>query len=315
MHKQYALFIGRWQPFHNGHDYIIRQKLNEGVPVLIACRDTPISESDPYPLEDRIEMIQKRFRGEDVEVIGIPDIESVNIGRKVGYGVNRFDVPEDIAGISATEIRRRMEQNDDSWEGFVPEEIASYLKRGKDQKGLVLWMTGLSGAGKSTIAELLAVELEERGYPVKVLDGDEVRTNLTAGLGFTKEDRDENIRRISYVAKSIADVKGIAIVAAISPYREAREKAKELVGQDRFLEIFVNSSLDTCIQRDTKGFYAKALSCEYENFTGVSDPYEEPENPDLILRTDSESPIDSLRAVLCHLVTRMYLVDTFDPED
>ena len=123
-----ALFIGRWQPLHNGHDFIIRKKLDEGVPVVIAVRDTPVNDHDPYTAEERVRMIEHCYAGENVRVIVIPDIEGVYIGRKVGYKVERFDVPQEIGGISATEIRTKMAKDDDSWEDNVPKRIAEFLK-------------------------------------------------------------------------------------------------------------------------------------------------------------------------------------------
>ena len=131
MSKKYAAYPGRWSPFHKGHEYIIRKALDEGKPVLIWVRDTPLSESDPYTVEERIEMISKVFEGEDVVVEGIRDIESVNIGRRVGYGVNRYDSPEDIEGISATQIRKMMSEGNEEWKTFVPEAIAEYLEKDK----------------------------------------------------------------------------------------------------------------------------------------------------------------------------------------
>jgi len=128
--KPRALFIGRWQPFHNGHDYIIRQKLDEGKPVLIAVRDTPIDEANPFSVKERMDMIRAAYVGEDVQVISIPDIESVNIGRNVGYAVNEYKVPEDIKGISATQIRKALEVKDFvTISGLVPSGITEYLKR------------------------------------------------------------------------------------------------------------------------------------------------------------------------------------------
>src|SRR5256885_15008673 len=144
-------------------------------------------------------------------------------------------------------------------------------------QGFILWFTGLSGAGKSTLAGRLAEEFKRRGYRFEVLDGDEVRTHLSKGLGFSKEDRDTNIRRIGYVARLIARSGGVAITAAISPYREVRD---ELRGQTPgFVEVFVRAPLDTLVERDPKGLYRKAIAGEIANFTGVSDPYEEPTRP------------------------------------
>jgi len=297
MSTKYALFIGRWQPFHNGHRHIIQNALNAGKSVLIACRDTPVSDSDPYTLDQRIKMIQDHYKGQPVKVIGIPDIESVNIGRKVGYDVNRYDAPENIEGISATSIRQLMAQGDESWKNKVPKEIAKHVENITD--GKVIWMTGMSGAGKSTIAEILKHKLTSMGREVKVLDGDEVRTCLTSDLKFSKADRDENIKRISYVAKCIADCKGIAIVAAISPYAEARESARALIGEERFIEVYVKCSIDELISRDVKGLYKKAISGEIPNFTGISDPYEEPARPAIVIDTETnQTPEESATAII-----------------
>ena len=291
------LFIGRWSPFHKGHAYIIQQAIDKGDPVVIAVRDTPLSSSDPYTLEQRLEMISAAYKDEDVVVIPIPDIKGVNIGRKVGYEINRYDAPAEIEGISATEIRKLMVAGDKSWKEKVPAPIAEYLERLDNKNGLIIWLTGLSGAGKSTLAEKIAMGLKTDGKIVKILDGDEVRTNITADLGFSKEDRDENIKRISYVAKCIADCQGIAIVAAISPYQEARQKAKDLIGKERFIEIYVKCDLDILKKRDTKGLYARAMTGEIKNFTGISDPYEVPENPDVVVDTGLETCEDCVAKI------------------
>lgn len=289
--KKYSLFIGRWQPFHNGHDFIIRQALDQGKSVCIAIRDTPITEWDPYTTDERWQMITEHYRGEDVIVTVIPDIESVNIGRKVGYEVIRYDAPEDIEGISATKIREMMGEGDPTWKNYVPKAIADYLiSKGSlaigAEQGLVIWFTGLSGAGKSTLANALLKPLSNTGKGVKILDGDEVRKNLTSDLGFSKEDRAENIKRISFVAKAIADAGGIAICAAISPYKEDREKARRLIGEERFFEVFADCHIETLIDRDVKGLYKKAISGEIPNFTGISDPYEPPEAPHCTVHSD-----------------------------
>src|SRR5689334_2006366 len=138
-----------------------------------------------------------------------------------------------------------------------------------EQKGFTLWFTGLSGAGKTTLARLVETELSARGHKVEVLDGDVVRTNLSKGLGFTKEDRDTNIRRIGFVAAEIARHGGVVICAAISPYRATRDDVRTMHGADQFVEIYVNTSLEVCEARDTKGLYAKARRGEIKEFTGI----------------------------------------------
>ena len=166
-------------------------------------------------------------------------------------------------------------------------------------KGFVVWFTGLSGAGKSTIATALQAELSRRGRHSELLDGDEVRTHLSKGLGFSKEDRDTNIRRIGYVARLIGRGGGVAITAAISPYRDVRD---ELRGQTPgFVEVFVRAPLDTLVERDTKGLYRKAIAGEIANFTGVSDPYEEPVHPEVVCDTSIESLAQSVTKVLDRL--------------
>jgi adenylyl-sulfate kinase len=173
-------------------------------------------------------------------------------------------------------------------------------------EGFTLWFTGLSGAGKSTLANMLADELRARGHRVEVLDGDEVRTNLSKGLGFSKEDRDTNIRRIGYVCNLLARNGVIAISAAISPYREVRDEVRGL--HKRFFEVFVKCPIDTLAERDVKGLYKKALKGEIANFTGISDPYEEPLNPELVVETHLESREQSFQRLLAQLEALNYVM-------
>jgi adenylyl-sulfate kinase len=168
--------------------------------------------------------------------------------------------------------------------------------------GFVLWFTGLSAAGNTTVSTLVARELEARGLTVDVLDGDVVRTHLSQGLGYSKEDRDTNIARIGWVASRLARAGAVAVVSAISPYEEARRRARALVEEHApFVEIHVATSLAVCAERDPKGLYKKALAGEIEHFTGVSDPYEEPEAPELRLETEGREPAESAAAVLARL--------------
>jgi adenylyl-sulfate kinase len=171
--------------------------------------------------------------------------------------------------------------------------------------GFTLWFTGLSGAGKSTIANLVAAELRTRGHQVEILDGDEVRTNLSKGLGFSKEDRDTNIRRIGYVCNLLARNGVIAISAAISPYREIRDEIRG--NHQRFFEVYMKCSIEKLSERDVKGLYKKALAGEIKNFTGVSDPYEEPLKPELVLDSGSEKVEQSLQKLLRTLEVANYI--------
>lgn len=172
-------------------------------------------------------------------------------------------------------------------------------------RGFTLWFTGLSGAGKSTLAQRVAHELRARGSLVEVLDGDEVRQNLSKGLGFSKEDRDTNIRRIGYVCHLLSRNGVVAIAAAISPYRAVRDEVRRMNG--RFFEVYVCCPVAKLIERDVKGLYRKALAGQLSGFTGISDPYEEPANPELALHTDRESEDESLARLLQALELGAYL--------
>jgi adenylylsulfate kinase len=175
-----------------------------------------------------------------------------------------------------------------------------------NDKGFTLWFTGLSGAGKTTISKLIETELHSRRNRLEILDGDVVRENLSKGLGFSKEDRDTNIRRIAFVADLLSRNGVPVITAAISPYREIRDEARELMG-DRFIEVFVKASVEECIERDPKGLYKKALAGEIKEFTGVSDPYEEPLNPEIVLETENESPEESAEKLIALLEERQLI--------
>lgn len=174
-----------------------------------------------------------------------------------------------------------------------------------NQRGVTLWFTGLSGAGKTTITQALEKKLRESNYGIEVLDGDVVRTNLTKGLGFSKADRDENIRRIGFVSHLLTRHGVIVLVSAISPYRDIREEVRQKIGD--FVEIFVNAPLAVCEGRDVKGLYEKARKGEIKGFTGIDDPYEEPLNPEVECRTDLESLEESVAKVWTKLIELGYV--------
>ena len=174
-------------------------------------------------------------------------------------------------------------------------------------KGFTLWFTGLSGAGKSTLAEEISRRLSDNGVGHEILDGDVVRTNLSKGLGFSREDRDTNIRRIGFVAELLTRNEIPVITAAISPYRAVREEIRRKIGAQRFVEVFVTASLDELVRRDVKGLYAKALHGEIKNFTGVSDPYEAPANADVTVDSETESVEESADRVWNHLIERAFI--------
>ncbi|MDJ1169319.1 adenylyl-sulfate kinase [Roseofilum sp. BLCC_M154] len=174
-----------------------------------------------------------------------------------------------------------------------------------NHRGVTLWFTGLSGAGKTTITQALEKKLRAAEVKLEVLDGDIVRTNLTKGLGFSKEDRDENIRRIGFVSHLLTRNGVIVLVSAISPYRAIREEVRQRIGD--FVEVFVNAPLAVCEERDVKGLYKRARAGEIKQFTGISDPYEPPENPEIECRTDLEELSESVDKVWNKLVEMGYL--------
>lgn len=175
----------------------------------------------------------------------------------------------------------------------------------QSQQGVTLWFTGLSGAGKTTISQAVADEIQARGRNVEILDGDIVRQNLSKGLGFSKEDRDTNVRRIGFVANLLSRNGVVAITAAISPYAAIRD---EIRGQaTHFIEVYVKAPLEVCESRDVKGLYAKARAGEIKGFTGIDDPYEAPENPEVVCETDQENVAESVAKVMAVLEARGHI--------
>jgi sulfate adenylyltransferase len=213
--------------------------------------------------------------------------------------------------LSGTQVREEyLNQGQELPEWFTRSEVAQILKEAyppRHRQGVCVWFTGLSGAGKSTTAEILTELLLEHGRQVTLLDGDVVRTHLSKGLGFGKEDRDTNIRRIGFVASELVRHGGVTICAAVSPYIATRNDVRNLVGADRFIEVFVDTPLGICEKRDTKGIYAQARRGEIKHFTGIDDPYEAPLNPEISLDTVSHSAEDNARLILSWLVEQGFV--------
>jgi len=177
----------------------------------------------------------------------------------------------------------------------------------RHRQGFCIWFTGLSASGKSTTAEILTVLLQEFGRQVTLLDGDVVRNHLSRGLGFSKEDRDTNIRRIGFVAAEIVKHQGTVICAAVSPYRATRNDVRNTVGAERFIEVFVNTPLEECERRDVKGMYQKARRGEIKNFTGIDDPYEPPVQPELVIDTVEKTAEDNARSIISYLAEKGFV--------
>jgi len=245
--------------------------LAKGESVCIAIRDTEISDKNPYTAGQRAEMI-KRVYAQKVEVIVIPDIKSINIGRNVGYDVNIVEPPVDIGKISGTNVRSGKDDN-------VPPEIAEYIRLLRT----TLWLTGLPCSGKTTLARRLKEELDNRGFKVVHLDADDVRSRLNADLGFSPQDRRENLRRVAHVARLFNDNGNFVIASFVSPADEYRSMAGEII--ENFKLVFVKCDLKTCEARDVKGMYKKARDGQIKEFTGISAPFEEPSEADIVVDT------------------------------
>lgn len=293
---------------------IIRR--NHGATHFIIGRDHagPGADSNGNPFYGPYEaqMMLAQY-GDEIGIQPIEFKELVYLADEERYE-ERTKVPESahIFSISGTEVREDyLAQGEMLPEWFTRHETAEILKQmypPKHEQGICLWFTGLSGSGKSTTAEIVTSLLLERGRQVTLLDGDVVRTHLSKGLGFSREDRDTNILRIGYVAGEIARHGGIVIAAAISPYRTTRNEVRKMVGDDRFIEIFVDTPIEVCEERDIKGLYARARRGQITGFTGVDDPYETPVDPEITLHTVKVGPEENARKIVDFLESSGFIL-------
>jgi sulfate adenylyltransferase len=289
---------------------IIRR--NYGATHFIVGRDHagPGKDSSGKPFYgpyDAQEMLQRHADAVGVSLVTFKEL--VYLPERGEY-VETHQVPEGAATatISGTQVREEyLAQGKPLPAWFTRKETAEILQQmypPRHQQGFCIWFTGLSGSGKSTIAEVLTSLLLEHGRQVTLLDGDVVRTHLSKGLGFSREDRDTNILRIGFVASEVVRHHGTVICAAISPYRATRNENRNLVGTDRFIEVFVDTPLAVCEGRDTKGLYARARRGELKGFTGIDDPYEPPIAPELTLTTTDTTPLQNAQAIIAYLKER-----------
>jgi sulfate adenylyltransferase len=223
---------------------------------------------------------------------------------------NKIEEGKSYLQLSGSFLRELLNEGKEIPEWFQCSEVAEILKEAYPplhKKGFCVWFTGLSGAGKSTIAQVLITKLLEHGRRVTLLDGDNVRINLSKGLGFSKEDRDTNIRRIGFVASEIVKHGGAVVCAAISPYRNIRNECRTMIGSETFIEVFVDTPLDVCESRDMKGLYSLARQGKLTNFTGINDPYEKPVNPEIRIETVNSTPEESADVILDFLKTKGFI--------
>jgi sulfate adenylyltransferase len=261
----------------------------------------------PYDAQELV-----KSYSEELGVSMLPFSELVYLPEEQRYEeTSKISKNARVASISGTQVRQDYLNNGRKLpEWFTRPEVAEILAETyppKHRQGVCIWFTGLSGAGKSTTAEVLTVLLHEHGRQITMLDGDVVRTHLSKGLGFSKEDRDVNIRRIGYVASEIIRHGGLVICAAVSPYRATRNDVRNLVGKDHFVEVFVDTPIGVCEERDVKGMYAKARRGEIKGFTGIDDPYEVPLHPEIVLDTTTHTPEENGRLILDYLIEKGFV--------
>lgn len=282
---------------------------NHGASHMIIGRDhaSPGSDSNGKPFYEpyAAQELLQRF-SEEIGVEVLPFSELVYLPDEDRYEeVSRLSKNMSTASLTGAEVRSEylaIGKTPPSW--FIRPEVAEILSETyppRQRQGVCIWFTGLSGAGKSTTAEILTVLLQEQGRRVTLLDGDVVRTHLSRGLGFSKEDRDLNIRRIGFVASEIVRHGGTVVCAAVSPYHATRNDVRNMIGKDQFIEVFVDTPLEECEKRDNKGMYAKARRGEITNFTGVNDPYEPPQHPEILLTTTDHLPEENAGVILEYL--------------
>jgi len=261
----YKLFIGRWSPFHAGHKYIIDSYVNNGHKVCIGIRDTKLSKKDPFSFELRKKLI-KEYYNENVEIIKVPDIDQVIVGRGVGYSIAQ--APEEIKNISGTKER---------------EKEKPLFNNGK---GYCLWFTGLPCSGKTTLINTYKTSVQN--HTIQIFDGDKFRKEVTPHLGFSKHDRVINLKAAFEIIEVLVNNGVLVLAGFVSPNKMIRKNMKKMMGS-RFKEIYVKASKEECMYRDVKGMWELAKTGKIKNFTGYNAPYEEPENPDLIINTEIES--------------------------
>ncbi len=263
----------------------------------------------PYEARDLVQSF-----AEEIGITIVPSDELAYSKTRAAYvSTDEINETDEIENISGTEFRRKLREGEDIPEWFSFKESIDILRESvkKDVRpGVAFFLTGLSCSGKSTIAQLLLARLQElQDRDITFLDGDVIRQNLSKGLGFSKEDRDENVKRVGFVASEVVKHGGLAICSLIAPYREARRYVRNMIeNYGEFIEIYVNTSIEECERRDMKGLYAKARQGLIKGFTGIDDPYEEPEYPELIARTEENTPEELVEGIIEYLYTRGILV-------
>lgn len=301
--RKTALIIGRWQPWHEGHRGLFLAALERAERVAIGVRHTHATDGkNPFTFDEVKEFIDKDLSHQHAgkyDVIELPNITNVIYGRDVGYKVEKISLGEDLEKISATEVRKSMNLTPVNHSVEVNERTKRF-----GHEGGIIWLTGLSGSGKSTLATALERKLFDKGYNVYMLDADNVRDGLNSNLGFSSEDRNENIRRVGEVSSLFAEAGFIVLSAFISPFHEDRQKAFN-AHPTNFHEVYLSADLSTCEGRDPKGLYKKARAGKIKEFTGIDSPYEIPRKPSLIIDTKKLSIDESVDELFGYIINEI----------
>ncbi len=298
-----ALIIGRWQPWHKGHKSLFEAALERAERVVIGVRHTHASDkNNPFSFDEIKKFIdndlKKNYSGK-YDIIDLPNITNFIYGRDVGYKVEKISLDNNIEKISATQIRKTMNLTP------VNHEVESYERtRRFGHEGGVLWFTGLSGSGKSTLAKALERKLFDEGYNVYMLDADNVRNGLNSNLGFSNEDRNENIRRVGEVSALFSQAGFLVLSAFISPFSKERRKIAKMHNQN-FHQVYLSADLATCEKRDPKGLYKKARLGEILDFTGIDSPYEVPKKSNLVIDTKNLSVDKSVEKLFRYVTNKI----------
>ena len=301
--RKTALIIGRWQPWHQGHKGLFLAALARAERVAIGVRHTHATDGkNPFTFDEVKEFIDKDLSNQyagKYDVIELPNITNVIYGRDVGYKVEKISLGEDVEKISATEVRKSMNLTPVNHSVEVNERTKRF-----GHEGGIIWLTGLSGSGKSTLATALERKLFDKGYNVYMLDADNVRDGLNSNLGFSSEDRNENIRRVGEVSSLFAEAGFIVLSAFISPFHEDRQRAFNAHPKN-FHEVYLSADLSTCEGRDPKGLYKKARAGKIKEFTGIDSPYEIPREPSLIIDTKKLSIDESVDELFGYIINKI----------
>ena len=301
--RKTALIIGRWQPWHEGHRGLFLAALEKAERVAIGVRHTHATDGkNPFTFDEVKEFIDKDLSNQyagKYDVIELPNITNVIYGRDVGYKVEKISLGEDVEKISATEVRKSMNLTPVNHSVEVNERTKRF-----GHEGGIIWFTGLSGSGKSTLARSLERKLFDKGDNVYMLDADNVRDGLNSNLGFSNQDRNENIRRVGEVSSLFAEAGFIVLSAFISPFHDDRQRAFNAHPKN-FHEVYLSADLSTCEDRDPKGLYKKARAGEIKEFTGIDSPYEIPKEPSLIVDTKKLNINESTDELLRYIVNKI----------